>query len=107
MSDNAEAGIAQTQAKAAQNQGSAGLARHHEGTVSYLNERIITFVLIIAFIGLGALWAATSSPIIHYASLGGAILLVVLWGVLRVRHLKAVQHERERQAQSWQSEQGE
>ena len=103
MSDNAEAGIAQTQAKAAQNQGAAGLKQHHDGTVTYLNERIVTFILFAAVIGLGVLWATSSSPIVIYGSFAGVIVLVVLWGVFRVRRLQALQRERARQAESWQS----
>lgn len=107
MSDNAEAGIAATQAKAAQNQGSAGLGDHHRGTVAYLDERILALVLFAAIIGLGVLWATTSSALVHYGSLAGVILLLVLWGVLRLRRLEAIRRERERAAQDWQSGQGE
>ena len=103
MSDNAEAGIAATQAKAAQNQGSAGLGEHHRGTVAYLDERILAFILFVAVIGLGVLWATTRSTLVHYASLAGVILLIVLWGVLRVRRQDAIRRERERAAQAWQS----
>ncbi len=54
---NAEEGIAKTQAAAAQAKGAEGLGAHHKWNIAYLDERILTFVLAIAFIGLIVLWA--------------------------------------------------
>lgn len=104
MSDNAEEGIARTQAAAAQARGAGGLKRHHDGTVAYLDERIVVFLLTIAVIGLVVLWANASSALILYGSLAGVILLTLLWGRARIRRLEAMRRERSRQAAAWQSD---
>ena len=69
--DNAEAGIASTQARAAQ---ADGLQKHHKSTIVYLNERVLTFVFMLSFVGLIMVWMASSSPYITY----GSTLLVVV-----------------------------
>ena len=104
MSDNAEEGIARIQAAAAKAQGTQGkhLQEHQARSIAYLDERILTFILAIALIGLMILWATATSTLVLYGSFAGIILLVVLWGVARVKRIERVRLERERQANSWQ-----
>lgn len=101
---NAEEGIAKTQAAAAQAKGAEGLGAHHKWNIAYLDERILTFVLAIAFIGLIVLWATVKSALILYSSLAGVILLTILWGVARVKRIERVRQEREIQSKTWHSE---
>jgi hypothetical protein len=104
MSDNAEAGIALTQAKAAQAEGSAGLKKYHDGSVVYLNERILVAVMAISLLGLMILWATVTSDLVRYGSLAGVILLTFLWGLARIKRLEAIKQQRAQQAESWQSD---
>jgi Flp pilus assembly protein TadB len=104
MSDNAEEGIARTQATAARARGAGGLKQHHDGNIAYLDERIVVFLLAIAFIGLILLWANATSALLLYGSLIGAILLALIWGSARIRRLEAMRRERSRQAASWKSD---
>ena len=104
MSDNAEEGIARAQARAAQAGGAAGLDEFHKGSVSYLNERILTFLLIVGVVGLFVLWATAKSPWLLYGSLVAVIVLVILWGVARVRRRDAIERQRAREAASWEAD---
>ena len=103
---NAEEGIARIQAAAVKAQGTQGgkLREHQERSVTYLDERILTYVLAIAFMGLILVWATTTSPLVLYGSFAGVILLTILWGVTRVKRIGRVRQERERQSKDWQSE---
>ena len=103
MTDNAEAGIAQTQARAAAAQGSSGLEKFHDGNIAYLNDRIGTYSLLVAILGLAVSWAMLESPLLLYGSLLGVILLTVLWGLARIRRLDAQKRARAQQAANWQS----
>ena len=102
---NAEEGIARIQAAAVKAQGTQGskLREHQERSVTYLDERILTYVLAIAFMGLILVWATTTSPLVLYGSFAGVILLTILWGVMRVKRIDRVRQERERQSKDWQS----
>jgi Flp pilus assembly protein TadB len=104
MSDNAEAGIARTQAAAAKAAGAAGLKEHHNRNIAHLDERIMVSILAIAAIGLIVLWATSSSPLVLYGSFAGVILLTVLWGLVRIKRIEAMKQQREKAAQSWQSD---
>ena len=104
MSDNAEEGIARTQAAAAKAGGAAGLKEHHNRNITYIDERIVVFILAIASIGLLILWATSSSPLVLYGSLAGVILLTVLWGMVRIKRIEAMKRQREKEAKSWQSD---
>ena len=101
---NAEEGIARTQAAAAQAKGADGLKAHHEWTIAYLDERILIFILAIAFIGLGVVWATTASPLLRYGSFGALILLTFLWGFVRIRRMDTVKRQRAELAESWQAD---
>jgi Flp pilus assembly protein TadB len=104
MTDNAEEGIARTQAAAAQVKGASGLQDHHKSTIAYLDERILVFVLAICFIGLIVLWATVKSALVLYGSIAGVVLLIILWGVVRVKRIERTRQERERKAKLWQSD---
>jgi hypothetical protein len=104
MGDNAEEGIARTQAAAARAGGADGLKKHHDWNIAYLDERIVVFLLAIAIVGLMVLWASATSALVLYGSLAGVILLILLWGIARIRRLESIKHDRSRQATSWQSD---
>ncbi len=101
MSDNAEEGIARTQAAVAQAKGSDGLKDHHKWTIAYLDERIQVFILAIAVIGLGVVWATTTSPLLSYGSFGALILLTFLWGFARIKRIETTKRQRAELAESW------
>lgn len=104
MSGNAEEGIAKAQIAAAQSQGSAGVKKHHDGNIAYLNERIIVSLLAIGVTGLLVLWATAKSALVLYGSLAGVIALTLLWGYARIKRLEAIRRERAQQADAWQSQ---
>ena len=68
MSDNAEAGIAGTQAAVAKSKGAAGLKEHHNWNIAYLNERILVSLMAIATLGVIVLWATATSKLVIYGS---------------------------------------
>ena len=103
MDDNAEAGIARTQAAAARANGAKGPQAHHTGTIAYLDERILVFLMAMAMIGLIVVWMTAKSPLVFYGSLAAVILLTFLWGYARIRRIEAERIERARQASDWQS----
>lgn len=103
---NAEEGIARAQAAAIKAHGTQGgkLREHQERSVAYLDERILIYVLAIAFIGLIAVWATTTSALILYGSFIAVILLTIVWGVARVKRIGRIRQERARQTKEWKSE---
>ena len=103
MSDNAEEGIARTQARSAQSDGASGLDRYHKNTIVYLDERILVFLCAIAMVGLLILWATAKSAWLLYGSLVAVILLVLLWGYARIRRIENERLQRARQAENWRS----
>ena len=102
MSHEEEA-IAKTQAQAAKSQGADGLKQHHKWTIADLDERILAFVLALAFIGLIGIWTMAKSPLVLYGSLVIVMILVVLWGVVRIKRIQNVREQRAEQAESWNS----
>lgn len=105
MSDNAEEGIARIQAAAAKSQGDQGdgLRKNQNRGIAYLNERILIFVFSIALIGLIIVWATATSPFVLYGSFAGVVLLIVIWGAARIKRIKRIEQERQRQAEEWKS----
>jgi hypothetical protein len=99
MNDNAEGGIAGTQAKLAQND---GLQNHHKETIGYLNERVVVYLFMLAFIGLLMVWMAASSPYVLYGATGMVALFAILFGVLRVKRIHQIREQRARQAEEMQ-----
>lgn len=103
---NAEEGIARVQAAATKAQGTQGrmLQQHQARSIAYIDERILTFVFIIAFIGLIVVWATATSPLVLYGSLATAILLALIWGFAQIKRIERLREERQRQAQDWKSD---
>jgi hypothetical protein len=89
--ENAEEGIARIQM--AQKD---GLQNYQKRSVLYLDDRILTVV-----------WATATSPYITYGSLVASILIVILWGVMRVKSIQRVREQREQQVKQMQSESAE
>ena len=103
---NAEQGIGQTQIKADGSRLAQGedLQDRHDSSITYLNDRIFLYLGAIAFLGLLVVWATASSALILYGSFGIAILLVVLWGLLRIQRIKRITEDRARQVAAMQSD---
>ena len=97
MSDVEEA-IAKTQLK-----GSAGVAGHQRRGIAYLDDRIFIALGGIVFIGLCVVWATAKSGWVPYGSFGLTILMVILWGVARVKRLERIKQERRAEAQTFSS----
>ena len=100
-----EHGIFQAQAKAAGEQlgGRDGLRELQRRSITYLDERILVYLLAAAVIVLFVVWATSSSSLVLYGSLGLAIALTVLWGVARIRGIERLRRERELQARSFEA----
>ena len=99
MNDNAEGGIAGVQAKLAQNK---GLQNHHKATIGYLNERVVVYIFMLAFIGLLLVWMTASSPYITFGATGVVVLFAILFGVFRIKRIHQIREQRERQAKELQ-----
>ena len=99
MSDS-EQGISQAQIAAAQAQSKQGdgLQKHHKWNVANLDERIFFYIGTLVILGLLVLWLALPSALVVYGSLGVIILLIIVWGVVRIRRIDRIQKERELQA---------
>ena len=101
MTENAEEGIARTQAAALKDQSSQGneLDERQKRSISYLDDRVLAYILVAAMTGLMMVWLNAKSALVLYGSLAGVILLVILWGVLQIRRIERVGHLRERQVE--------
>ena len=102
MSDNAEEGIARVQM--AQKD---GLRNYHKRSVLHLDDRILTAIFALTFLGLIVVWATATSLYIVYGSLVASIIIVILWGVVRVKRIQQIKQERELQVKQMQSESSE
>ena len=102
MGDNAEEGIARIQM--AQKD---GLQNYQKRSVLYLDDRILTAIFALAFMGLIVVWATATSPYITNGSLLASILIVILWGVVRVKRIQKLREQRELQVKQMQSESAE
>ena len=98
MSGNAEEGIARVQL--AQKD---GLSKRHKRGAANLDDRTSTALLALAFLGLIVVWATASSPLIIYGSFVAAMLVTVLFGVIRIKRIQQVRKQRELQAKEAQS----
>ena len=99
MSDNAEEGIARVQM--AQKDGQRG---YHKRSVQHLDDRILTAIFALAFLGLLVVWATATSPYIVYGSLLAGIVIIILWGVVRIKRIQRIREHRELQVKQMQSE---
>ena len=102
MSDNAEEGIARVQM--AQKD---GLQNYHKRSVLHLDDRILTAIFALAFLGMIVVWATATSPYLLYGSLVAGILIIILWGVVRVKRIQLIREHRELQVKQMQSESSE
>jgi hypothetical protein len=105
MSDNAEEGIARVQAAMDKNQASEAdrLKARQQRSTAYLDDRILIYLLAMAFGGLLVVWATASSGLLLYGSFAGVILLTVAWGYARIKRIERTRLEREQQAKEWNS----
>ena len=103
MSDNAEEGIARTQATAARGRGNgpASIAHQQERGRRYIGERIVTFLGVITTVLLLGVWAIADSPLVLYGSLALVVCLAIAWGAIRIRRMEAERTRRMRQAASY------
>lgn len=98
MSGNAEEGIARVQLTQKD-----GLSKRHKRGAANLDDRTSTALLALAFLGLIVVWATASSPLIIYGSFAAAMLVTVLFGVIRIKRIQQVRKQRELQAKEAQS----
>lgn len=96
--ENAEEGIARVQM--AQKD---GLQNYHKRSVLYLDDRILTAIFALAFIGLVVVWATATSPLVTYGSLLASVLMVILWGAVRVKRIQKLREQRELQVKQMHS----
>ena len=103
---NAEEGIARTQTAAIKAQGTQGdqLRQHQQRSIAYLDERILTCLLALGFIGFVLVWATATSVIVLYGSIAAGIVLIVIWGVVRVKGIEKTRLERKRLSSEWKPE---
>ena len=106
MSNNAEEGIARTQAAAIKAQGTQGdrLRKHQQRSIAYLDERILTYLFALGFIGFILVWATATSTIVVYGSIAGGIVLIIAWGVMRVKGIEKTRLERKHLSSEWKPE---
>lgn len=102
MSDNAEEGIARVQM--AQKD---GLQNYHKRSVLHLDDRILAAIFALAFLGLILVWATATSPYLIYGSLVAGILMLILWGLVRIKRIQQIREQRELQVKQMQSESSE
>lgn len=102
-----EHGIFHTQAKAAKAQlgGKDGLREMQRRNVVYLDERIVVYLLAAAVIGVFVVWATAKSALVLYGSLALVIVLILLWGVARIRGIERKRIEREMEARAFEASQ--
>lgn len=99
MSDNAEEGIARVQM--AQKD---GLRDYHKRSVLHLDDRIQTAIFALVFLGLIVVWATATSPYLIYGSLLVGILVIILWGLVRIKRIQQIKQQRELQVKQMQSD---
>ncbi len=101
MDDNAEAGIARVQARAAQveMEQSSGLQKRHKWGVAYLDERIIIYLFGLAFLILIGIWSTNSSNILKFGALGLVFVSMVAWGFIRIKGIHKLREQREQQVE--------
>ena len=98
MSGNAEEGIARVQL--AQKD---GLSKRHKRGAANLDDRTSTALLALAFLGLIVVWVTASSPLVIYGSFAAAMVVTVLFGIVRIRRIQQVRKQRELQVKEAQS----
>lgn len=106
MSDNAEEGIFRAQATAAKAEGTQGdaLRKHHNRSIVYLDERVLTSIFGVGALGLIAVWATAKSALVIYGSFAGVILLTLVFGYTRMKRIERTKQDRAHEAESWKSD---
>ena len=89
---------AQIEAARAQSERGEGLDRHHKWNIAALGERTLFFVAILVVMGLLVLWLSMPSPLVIFGSLLVIFVLLILWGVARIRRIERIRKQREMQA---------
>jgi len=98
MTDNAEESIARVQLRQKD-----GLQKLQAKGTKNLDDRIIISLVALAFTGLLVVWATASSPYVIYGSFVAAILVTLLFGVVRVKRIHQIRGQRELQVKQVQS----
>ena len=101
MTGLVDSSIAKLQAKAASQD---GLAKHHKWTTGYLNERVLTYLGMATFVGLGILWMASPSPYIIFGSLAVVAVIGALLAIMIAKRDRQLRELREQQAKEFKSE---
>lgn len=95
MDDNAEDGILRTQLASKE-----GVRQRQKRSIAYIDERILTYVVALAFIALLVVWAAAESALVGYGALAVAVLTILFWGYLQIRRIDKSRAERARQVEA-------
>ncbi len=105
MSDNAEEGIAKAQAQVGGNeqQQQKRLAEHQALAASNMSDRLLSYLVTLAFFGLVAVWMTATSDLLIYGSFFGAMVAFVLFGWLKIKRLERLKALRKQQADEWNS----
>ena len=72
-----------------------------------MDERIFFFIVLLAIVGLLVVWLTAKSALVLYGSLGVVLLILVLWGVVRINRINRIEKERTLQVKAMQSESSE
>lgn len=99
-----EEAIAKAQAAAAKSKGADALNEHHKWNIADLDQRILVIFFTIALVGLVSLWMTAKSELVLYGSLAAVIVLVIFWGMLRLKRIQRLRQQRAEQAKSWESD---
>ncbi len=97
MGSNEEHGIAQSQIAAAKaaSKNQDGLQKYHSKSISYINERIVAYLFILLLLVIAGIWFTSSSIALLGSSFVFLILIIVLWGVVRIDNIKQERLRRE------------
>ena len=87
----------------AQLKGKDGVDKFQKRGIANLDDRIFIYLGGIAFLAMCVVWATAKSAWILYGSFALTILMVILWGIARVKRIERVRQERAEQARAVQS----
>ena len=100
MSDNAEEGIFKAQAK------SGAGAGQHRRSITYLDDRILVYLIALGVVGLFVVWLVAKSALVLYGSLAVVLGMIALWGVLKIKRIERERAARQAVADAWKSDAG-
>ncbi len=101
MDDHAEDGILRSQLA-----GKDGVQQQRKKSIAYLDDRILTYLVAMLFLGLLVIWATAKSPLVVYGSLVVAILMILFWGYLQIRRIERTREARARQVEAMRTDTG-